>query len=489
MAFRSSNLVDVVAQFASSVGGRGCYLVLQIILARSLGPREFGLYAIGWTVAGLVGTFAPAGMPQAVLRFGISGRRALDSAPMIVTLLAGLVSYVVLVVAARPIAERLFGDAGAAPVIIALAPSVPLLSLSTLLTVALRASKANVASAAASALSYPLYLVGTLLFFAIGFARDAATAGYAYDVALAISLAPAAWMLARKPVPEAVPATRALLRFGWITMLISSANLLNLWADRVVVGMMTDVQAVGIYQVASQLAVVAIVLRSAVVTVFESRVPKPVGGRIPDVTREFLAGSRLLLHLSVPGLICLTMTAGFWTVTLFGAPYRAAALPLVLLVIGQLGLTLFGPAVNALSMTGEEKTALRLTIGTSVLNVAANVALIPFIGLAGSAVASGLANVAVGGISFWRLRRTGRLAAYFPRIVDVLIAAAVCTAVPAIAVRWLGVNSVMQMVGVVAIAYLVYAAVVLMLCRGEDEAVEFLRATVRRKRRQEYPAP
>ncbi len=482
MAYRSSNLADAAAQLFSSIIGRGCYLALQVFLARSLGPREFGLYAIGWTVTGLVGTIAPIGMPQTVLRYSVAGREALHTAPIVIAALAGLVSFIVLLATAGPIANFLFDEPGSAPAILALAPSVPLLCIFGVLAAALRSSHANLASAAVGAMVFVLYLAIAMLGFAAG-GRTPMMAGYTYTVAIALTLIPTVWLLHRLPSCATIPGLRPLLGFGIVTMLIHSANVLNLWADRVVVGVMADVQAVGVYQVASQLAMVALVLRSAVGSVFEARVPKTarVGAAAPDVTREFIAASRILLHASAPGLICLALTARFWTDALFGPDYRPAAIPLAVLAVGQLGQSLVGPSVTALHMTGEERTAMRFTIASGLLNILGNVALIPLWGLAGSAAATGIVNVAAGSVCLWRLRVTGRLRHYFSSISDILLASIISAAVAFLMTYWLGIQTYIAAICMLAAAYITYALVIALCCRVEDEAFELGRALLRRR--------
>jgi stage V sporulation protein B len=482
MELRGSNLADVTAQVLSTVFGRGCFLLLQIFLARSLGPFEFGLYAIAWTVVGLVGTFAPLGMPQAILRYSIAGRHALCSAPMAVVTIAGALTFILILITANLIARFLFREPNVAPVIVALAPSVPLLGVFGVMTSALRASNSNIASAALGALVFVLYLAATAISFAdIGW-RTPVVAGQMYTLAVALTLVPTACLLIRQVPREPSPGLQSLMQFGLVTTLIHSANVLNLLADRVVIGAMADSQLVGIYQVASQMAVVVIVLRGAVTTVFEARVPKfsDKVGAPPEITPAFIAASRILLHLSAPGLICLALTAEYWIKMLFGSDYLAAARPLSILVIGQLALTFTGPAITALFMTGEERAAMRLTIVTCLLNVIGNVAFIPVFGLAGSAAVSGVANLIAGGTCLWKLRRSRRLSGYFGYIRDIALATTVCGLFAIIVLLFFSVPSLISMCGILVGTYAVYGLVVAISCRVDDEVLDFLRVLVRR---------
>jgi O-antigen/teichoic acid export membrane protein len=482
MEIRGSNLTDVAAQTLSTIFGRGCFLILQIFLARSLGPLEFGLYTLAWTVVGLVGTFAPLGMPQAILRYSIAGRHALSSAPIVVVTIVGSLTFVMILITAAPVAHIVFGDPNVAPAIVALAPSVPLLGVFGVMTSALRASHANVASAMVGALVFVLYLLATVISFTDITWRTPVVAGHMYTVAICLTLVPTACLLMRKLPHGPSPRLRSLMQFGFVTTVIHSANVLNLLADRIVIGAMADPTLVGIYQIASQMAVVVIVLRGAVTTVFEARVPKSFSevGAPPAITAAFIAASRILLHLSTPGLICLALTAKFWINLLFGPDYIAAALPLSILLIGQLGLTFSGPAVTALFMTGEERAAMRLTIVTCLLNVVGNVALIPVFGLAGSAAVSGIANLLASGSCLWKLRHTGRLNGYFSYIHDIVIGTIACALFASIFALFLSSPSLLSMCGMLVGAYVVYGVVVAISCRVDDEVLEFLRILVRR---------
>jgi O-antigen/teichoic acid export membrane protein len=480
VAREGSSLLEVAFQFAATVFGRVCYLLLQVLLARRLGPDGFGFYAIGWTVVGLAGTLAPIGMPQATQRFNIGGGRALCAAPMAVVLVAGGAAALGLLLGANFLAVHVFSNPGAAGIIEAFAPAVPLYSMLMLLWSALRVSHAILLAAGLGALLFPLNLAAILLGFHLN--ASPVMAAHMYVASLVLVVLPSAVLLrARRPM-LCSPPLRELLYFGVVSMVIGGANILNLWADRVVIGIMADIRTVGLYQVASQLAMVAIVFRAAVVTIFEARVPKIAkpGAKVPDVTREFVAGLRVLVHTSAPGLMGLTLTAGFWVTTLFGPDYAAAALPFAVLAVGQVLVTFLGPASNALHMTGEERATMCLTIAGCVGNVLGNAALLPVLGLPGAAAATVAANVLVSAISFRRLRATGRL--HLPRgaIGDMGMAILVATFAGYVLKLALGGDTLAAGLAVPVLVCAVYGVIVVGTCTVDDEAVALARGLVRR---------
>ena len=474
-ASRPGHLADVLTQFLSSLLGRGCYMALQVVLARGLGPERFGLYAIGWTVAGLAGTLAPIGMPQAMLRYTIGGRHALRSRPMLVVLLAGLVVMAVLLSCAGVLATRVFGAPAAAPLIRAFAPSVPLLCLFGVTSSALRASgrmfESAVTGTALSVICFGL----TLMVFATG--PSAAAAIHIYTLSIGLMLAANLLFLWRTPATAAAPPVlRALMHFGIITMFIHSSSVLNIWADRVVIGVMAKPASLASYQVASQFAMIMLVLRAAVNVVFETRVPKlQVGAPLPDVSREFLASTRFLLHISVPGMVVLSCTSGFWVHLLFGSAYASAALPLVVLIAGQVAATFCGPSVTALHMTGAERTVMALMFASCVLNIGGCVVLIPALGATGAALATSAAIFLVQLACLLWLVRTGRLRFGFAALRDIVAATILCVGGGIVLARLIGPLSIVSAIAITAAAYALYAAVICSACTVEDEAVALVR--------------
>ncbi|NOT53795.1 MAG: oligosaccharide flippase family protein, partial [Deltaproteobacteria bacterium] len=59
------------------VFGRATSALTHVILARFLGPQDFGLYAIGWTTLQLGGALAVLGLDKGIMYYG-SGHRETD---------------------------------------------------------------------------------------------------------------------------------------------------------------------------------------------------------------------------------------------------------------------------------------------------------------------------------------------------------------------------------------------------------------------------
>jgi len=114
------------------LAGRGLHLLGNIVLARLLGPTDFGLYALGWTVLRLAETVAPLGLPNGVIRFGSPCARTdpprcnvVISRALATAFLSSLAVGLALAASAPWIAAELFQVPGFAPVLRLFAAAVP----------------------------------------------------------------------------------------------------------------------------------------------------------------------------------------------------------------------------------------------------------------------------------------------------------------------------------------------------------------------------
>jgi O-antigen/teichoic acid export membrane protein len=78
---------------------------------------------------------------------------------------------------------------------------------------------------------------------------------------------------------------------------------------------------------------------------------------------------------------------------LYGTPYAAAAMPLVILSAGQLFAVIAGNGQITLYMTGRQKTVFVIVLLTLLFNVLLNFALVPRFGLMGAAGAAAISAI------------------------------------------------------------------------------------------------
>ena len=94
-----------------------------------------------------------------------------------------------------------------------------------------------------------------------------------------------------------------------------------------------------------------------------------------------------------------------WLMSLFGAAFESASVPLVILAIGQLINAATGSVAYILMMTGHEVCYRRATIVAAVVNVVLGIILIPKYGAIGAAISTSASVACVNLVSAYYVWR------------------------------------------------------------------------------------
>src|SRR5215471_13137543 len=127
--------------------GRGTRLLVDVALARLLGPKQFGLYAIGFTLTRIITLISPLGLNTGVIRFGSRYWRQDDASfkgvivqSLITTALSSSVLGLLCFWNAGWISESLFHKPDLTPLLRWFALSFPLVSVLTVAAASTRIS-------------------------------------------------------------------------------------------------------------------------------------------------------------------------------------------------------------------------------------------------------------------------------------------------------------------------------------------------------------
>ncbi|PWG61338.1 oligosaccharide flippase family protein [Spiribacter halobius] len=396
----------------------GLVLALTILLARTLGPAGYGLYAYVYALVWLMVVPAELGLPMLVVRETARAR-----AHHRWDLMRGVWRW-------------------AAVMAIGLAVGVTLVAGSAAWTLAARFSAEQLATFAWGVLLAPLMVLGNLAGAALRGLRHvlqgqlpdlviryslalalcavgALVAGDAFtpDVAMALHAAAAAvallaglHMLARARPEELSGAQPAYRRREWLTStiplaLVAGTYLIHQQTDIVILGLLVDDADVGIYRVAVQTSgFVAFGLHAV------NMIAAPQFARLHALgDRERLQAvvtttARVILALTALVVACLVLFGRPVIGFAFGSDYAAAYLAIVILAIGQVCNAAFGSVVFLLNMSGCERVTLRVLACAVVLNIGLNLLLIPLFGLEGAALATAT-TLALWNFLLWRAVR------------------------------------------------------------------------------------
>jgi O-antigen/teichoic acid export membrane protein len=372
----------------------GLGFVQNLLLARILGPDGVGHMAVIYstmTVAALLGT---AGLTSSILRYGAAAPSAREAWQLYRTSMRVCSGIAVSAAVATAIFARtpawVFDPVAGAwmPWIAAVLPAQALGSCAVHFLQARGAMREKAIVDFASRLATVVaVLAGALL---QGF--EGAAIGYAIGSLVGGAFAVArAWTLrAAAPATPWLP-TRELVRFGAWGLLTNALGLGLVTADIFCVSALVgDAGQVGVYFLAGQLQqVVGIPVRAY------------LDARFPDMTRLSADPAALralwrrmrwqLVGASTLGSVALAAVAPFALPIVFGRDFAASAVPLAILLLGQIARSFGDAPGRAMFAAGWVEGNFWLSVLSAALTIGGNLALIPSFGIAGAALGTALA--------------------------------------------------------------------------------------------------
>jgi len=393
-----------------------------VLLARWLGPSALGLYALGWGAFRLLGLPATLGLHIGIQRFGsicrarggAGGRRLLRTS-LRLTLVVSSALAALFLLASRWLAESVFDNPDLLPILIVFGLALPAAALLRVSAAATRVSQDLRASVLLEDFGQPFLfavLVATMLSLGGGVVGAALAAAVSFVV---MALPARAWAyrwFPQAPRDEAAAtaptvALGGLLRYSLPTALAGTVGVTMTWLDRLLVGYYLPTESVGWYQVAAQASGSFAVVLGAFSAIF---VPMIAGllerGEQDRLQELFRVATKWGALAVLPGAALCLVFPGESIATIFGEEFVPAAVPLLILVLGQLVNVATGAVGYLLMMSGRPYLWLGLSAAALAADCALNVLLIPLYGLGGAAAATAVsvAMLFVGGLIAVRKR-------------------------------------------------------------------------------------
>jgi O-antigen/teichoic acid export membrane protein len=387
------------------IAGRGVRLLLDIALARLLGPAQFGLYAIGWTITRMVTLFTPLGLDAGVIRFGAKYWRQdkptfwdVLSKSLLFASLSGLLFGGIFYGASRWIGEGIFHSAQMTEVVKGFALVFPLATILKVAAATTRISQRMKFSVIAEDISQPAWDLVLVLAFAYLWTRSLAAAIVACIVSHGLAAALARWYAQRLFPPVSAPSPRStfdgkqLLAFSLPASLTGVFGVMIIWVDRLLVGYYRPSADVGIYQAASQVSIAFAIILGAMNAIFSPMTADLFHrGELRRLEEIFRISTKWGLYLSLPLFLVTFFASHEVMIALFGRPYIAGWSVLVILALGQVFNAGTGPVGMLLVMAGFQNRMFLISGTMFALSVALGIVLIPRYGMVGAATATSLA--------------------------------------------------------------------------------------------------
>lgn len=405
-----------VGSLSANIAGTGLAFLVVVVLARTLGPDGYGVYAFVIALIQLLGIPALLGLPQLMVRETARAEARGEWGRMrgLWRWSTGAVALFSLVIASSAaLVLAVLGDrvdeTRAVSLLVGLL-LIPLLALGNLRGAALRGLRRVVLGLLPEHVLRPgllvLFVVSAIIFGPVQSTPIAAVA--LHILAAAIAFAVGALLLYRaRPValiarPEPVYQPRQWLAAAVPLAFIVGLQIINQNTDILMLGLLRQDVEVGVYRVAAQLALaVGIVFTAVNLVVAPYIVRLHAQGDHQRLQLVATRSARVALTFAFPAVAVLTIFGREVIGLLFGEAYTVGGLTLVILSWGQLVKAVTGCVATLLNMVGLERETLRGLAIAAIVNITLNLLLIPSFGIEGAAVASTVALI-TWNVLLWR---------------------------------------------------------------------------------------
>ncbi len=397
---RSRTQRIALTAFAIRVASAGIAYAMQVVLARWMGSFEYGIFVYVWVWVLVFGGLAPLGLNTAAIRFIPEHREKGEWG-----LLRGLLWE------SRGIA---FGVstalAAGAALVLYLAPGIvgPAYLLPAFLMVFCLPAYGFTTTQDCIGRGFgwinlalippfilrPFLLLSAMVVANIAGAPMMATTAAACAIFATWVAGLVQFIMMQRRIAQAVPAAPRVRKTSlWLTtalpiLLIEGFELLLQNTDIMVIAHFMQASDAGVYFAAlktiSLVSFVHFAVGSAVANKFSTMNARGDEVALRGYIRD---GARWTFWPSLAGAICL-LILGKPLLSMFGPSFTDAYGIMFILAVGLVIRATMGPAEFVLNMLGEQKLSAAILFFTAALNLALNIWLVPWFGLAGAASAT-----------------------------------------------------------------------------------------------------
>lgn len=391
--------------FAIRIGSAALAFISQIILARSMGEFEFGIFVFVWVFVLIVGNLSCLGFHTAVIRFVPEYNTQDDhgyirgltiTARIFALILATIIG--IIGVASVFIFEDSIPNYYLVPIILGTC-ALPMIALGDVLDGTARANSWPVMAMSPTFIIRPtliiLIVLATLLF---GYQPDAKTTLLAALAASYVTTLGQFVVVTRKLRGKFSSGTRQWEFKKWVAVafpifIIEGFYYLLTNADVIIVGFYLAPEKVAIYFAAAKTMALVHFIYFAVKAGAAPKFSTMVAEKRFDDLDSFAKQTARWTLLPTIALGAMVLLLGQFLLSMFGPAFDDGYSVMVILYIGILAKALIGPGEVLLTMAGKQKVCTLIYAGALASNLALNIILIPILGINGAASATAGAMV------------------------------------------------------------------------------------------------
>lgn len=414
----------------------------SVIVARLLGPSDFGLISLASTVATIASTIVLVGMPEGIVRFialykGVNDQGRIKSviiSSLSIVVPLSLVAGLFLFFFSDLISIRIFNKPDLTMILKIFSFSIPFYSIFAIFIYAIGGFQE---------LKYMVYirdifqnsvrLFFILILLLLGYGIYGVAIVYTFTI---ITLPFASLFYLNKIFPvfskkiKSISMKKELFSYSWPLMFAGILGLVMGWIDTLMLGYLLEAKDVGIYRASMTTASLVLIIPSSfasiffpVITEFYSRGEKKEFENINAVVTKWI------LMIVLPLVLLMIIFSKQILYILYGVEYMAGAFVLSILGIAYFITAIFSPTNQLIPVIGRTKLIMINTSIGALLNVLLNFLLIPIYAINGAAIATTISLLVVNALAFLEVRaitnikpiRLNYLRIFFASIIATII--------------------------------------------------------------------
>jgi O-antigen/teichoic acid export membrane protein len=389
-------ILSSAGSFLLRVAGLGSAFLLGVVLARALGPAEYGIYGLAINLAALAMNIALLGTPQLAVR-EIAARSAqadwagvwsLCRSFLLATTAAALVIGLLSIGASMIFLRHNPNALAYAAIGAGLCASM---TVTALIAAQLRGVGAMFKGQFMDIFGRPtaaMLVIGVMLLLGLPLSASGALA-VQLAVAVAAAVVSLAWLVSAIPHrPKKAPSERGWLKSAIPLGIVDVIRQFDGTYGLILVGLLGTATELGIYRVATA----AVVLAGMPVTILHVVLAPTVSkhyrfGERAELQRLLRMASAVMVAVLVPMIAVLLLFGRPLIALVFGEVYVDSWLPLVLLCFAQLVFGFYGMGPVLLAMADSERHLTRIYLIAVSIGIVVAVLAIPKFGGIGAAAA------------------------------------------------------------------------------------------------------
>lgn len=398
-----SGLVSI----AIRISGIGFSLITAIILARALGPEQYGIYSYVLAIVSILAVPAMFGLPSLIVR-----ETAKAEVKQEWGLMCGLWSWANSITASLSLLMALIAavvlwlnrDSFSQIQFLTFAWGIAFIPLSALAAsrgASLRGLRKVIQGQLPEQVLKPALFIAMLAAVDLsGFTQLTAESAMMLNALSAgVAFVFGAWLLWRIKPKQLASVEKEYDRKAWISSviplaMISGVEIFITQADVIMLGWFSSAENVGVYRIAlqgAQLAAFGIAVTNMIAMPYMSKFAHSDDiDSLGELAKKSARAAFLIAFLST---IVFAVFGKLIITLVFGESYIDAYYPLLLLSIGQVIHAGMGAGGTVLNMCGHEKGTLITLVFSGVLNIVLNYIFIPLWGMEGAALATLIAII------------------------------------------------------------------------------------------------